>query len=50
MTLMGTWITGYWKSNKLAPGENYDFFEVPTVADGTSIEGDYKVATYLSTL
>lgn len=34
MTLMGTWITGYWNSNKLVPGTDYDFFEFPTITDG----------------
>lgn len=34
MTLMGTWITGYWNSNGLVPGEDYDFFEFPTLKDG----------------
>ena len=36
MTLMGTWITGYWNSNKLVPGTDYDFFEFPTVIDGVA--------------
>ncbi|MYJ88095.1 MAG: extracellular solute-binding protein [Rhodobacteraceae bacterium] len=31
MTLMGTWITGYWNGNGLAPGEDYDFFPFPTI-------------------
>ncbi|MDO8358769.1 MAG: extracellular solute-binding protein, partial [Devosia sp.] len=34
MTLMGTWITGYWNGNKLAPGTDYDFFEFPTITEG----------------
>lgn len=34
MTLMGTWITGYWNTNKLAPGTDYDFFEFPTITEG----------------
>jgi multiple sugar transport system substrate-binding protein/raffinose/stachyose/melibiose transport system substrate-binding protein len=34
MTLMGTWITGYWNGNGLVPGQDYDFFEFPKVADG----------------
>lgn len=34
MTLMGTWITGYWNGNGLVPGEDYDFFEFPVVAEG----------------
>jgi ABC-type glycerol-3-phosphate transport system substrate-binding protein len=31
MTLMGTWITGYWNNNKLQPVQDYDFFTFPTV-------------------
>ena len=27
MTLMGTWITGYWNGNGLMAGDDYDFFE-----------------------
>lgn len=34
VTLMGTWITGYWNGNGLKPGDDYDFFEFPTIADG----------------
>lgn len=34
MTLMGTWITGYWNNNKLKAGEDYDFFEFPVVDRG----------------
>ena len=34
MTLMGTWITGYWNGNKLKPGEDYDFFPFPTIDGG----------------
>ncbi len=34
MTLMGTWITGYWNGNNLKPGENYDFFPFPSMKDG----------------
>jgi ABC-type glycerol-3-phosphate transport system substrate-binding protein len=33
MTLMGTWITGYWNGNKLTAGENYDFFPFPPMKD-----------------
>ena len=29
MTLMGTWITGYWNGLGLVPGEDYDFFRSP---------------------
>ena len=33
VTLMGTWIGGYWKGQDIAlvPGEDYDFFEFPPV-------------------
>jgi multiple sugar transport system substrate-binding protein/raffinose/stachyose/melibiose transport system substrate-binding protein len=31
VTLMGTWIGGYWKGQELVPGEDYDFFEFPPV-------------------
>lgn len=34
MTLMGTWITGYWNGNGLVPGEDYDFFEFPMIDEG----------------
>ena len=34
MTLMGTWITGYWNQNGLKPGENYKFFAFPKIKDG----------------
>ena len=34
MTLMGTWITGYWNQNGLKPGENYKFFPFPKIKDG----------------
>ncbi len=34
MTLMGTWITGYWDGNDLKPGEDYDFFEFPEITKG----------------
>ena len=36
MTLMGTWITGYWNSNGLMAGDDYDFFEFPAIADGVA--------------
>ena len=36
MTLMGTWITGYWNGNKLQPGTDYDFFPFPQVKDGVA--------------
>ena len=34
MTLMGTWITGYWNGNGLMAGDDYDFFEFPMIDDG----------------
>ena len=34
MTLMGTWITGYWNGNGLMAGEDYDFFEFPAIDEG----------------
>ncbi|MCY3879263.1 MAG: extracellular solute-binding protein [Rhodobacteraceae bacterium] len=34
MTLMGTWITGYWNGLGLVPGDDYDFFEFPQIAEG----------------
>ena len=34
MTLMGTWITGYWNGLGLVPGEDYDFFPFPAIAEG----------------
>lgn len=34
MTLMGTWITGYWNGVGLKPGEDYDFFQFPKIKDG----------------
>ena len=36
MTLMGTWITGYWNSLGMVPGEDYDFFEFPTITEGVA--------------
>lgn len=33
MTLMGTWITGYWNTNGLEPGVNYDVFPFPMIDD-----------------
>lgn len=36
MTLMGTWITGYWNGNGLVPGEDYDFFEFPMIDEGVA--------------
>lgn len=37
MTLMGTWITGYWDGNGLVAGEDYDFFAFPQVTDGVAL-------------
>lgn len=31
MTLMGTWITGYWNDAGLKPVEDYDVFSFPTI-------------------
>jgi multiple sugar transport system substrate-binding protein/raffinose/stachyose/melibiose transport system substrate-binding protein len=31
MTLMGTWITGYWDGNSLKAGTDYDFFPFPVI-------------------
>ncbi len=31
MTLMGTWLTGYWDGNELVAGEDYDVFPFPIV-------------------
>ena len=36
MTLLGTWITGYWNGNGLVPGEDYDFFEFPMIDEGVA--------------
>ncbi|MCP4382298.1 MAG: extracellular solute-binding protein [Hyphomicrobiales bacterium] len=34
MTLMGTWITGYWNGQDLKAGEDYDFFAFPVIDEG----------------
>jgi ABC-type glycerol-3-phosphate transport system substrate-binding protein len=34
MTLMGTWITGYWNGIGLKPQDDYDFFAFPAIQDG----------------
>ena len=34
MTLMGTWITGYWNGQDLMAGDDYDFFEFPAIDAG----------------
>ena len=31
MTLMGTWITGYWNGQGMEPAVDYDFFPFPTI-------------------
>jgi multiple sugar transport system substrate-binding protein/raffinose/stachyose/melibiose transport system substrate-binding protein len=43
MTLMGTWITGYWDSNGLKAVEDYDLFPFPV------IDPSVPVATFAST-
>jgi len=37
MTLMGTWITGYWDGNGLKAGEDYDFFPFPVVDESLPV-------------
>lgn len=37
MTLMGTWITGYWNGLGLQPGTDYDFFAFPTIDAGVPV-------------
>ncbi len=37
MTLMGTWITGYWNGLGLVPGDDYDFFPFPSIGDGLPV-------------
>ena len=41
MTLMGTWITGYWQRKGLMPEADYDFFPFPEVEPqpGTALLG-----------
>ena len=34
MTLMGTWITGYWNGLELEPGVDYDYFPFPAISEG----------------
>ncbi|WP_136660753.1 extracellular solute-binding protein [Nitratireductor sp. XY-223] len=36
MTLMGTWITGYWNGIGLVPADDYDFFPFPEINAGVS--------------
>ena len=43
MTLMGTWVTGYWDGNGLVAGEDYDVFPFPV------IDPNVPVATFAST-
>lgn len=42
MTLMGTWVTGYWQKKGLAPLTEYDFFPFPKI-DGPKIDGERPV-------
>ncbi len=37
MTLMGTWITGYWNGLGLMAGDDYDFFPFPAIDDGLPV-------------
>ncbi len=37
MTLMGTWITGYWNGLGLTPGDDYDFFPFPAISEGLPV-------------
>ena len=37
MTLMGTWITGYWNGLGLVAGQDYDFFPFPTIEAGLPV-------------
>ena len=34
MTLMGTWVTGYWDGKGLKAGTNYNFFPFPVITKG----------------
>ncbi|MDE0111794.1 MAG: extracellular solute-binding protein [Albidovulum sp.] len=36
MTLMGTWITGYWNGLGLEPGVDYDYFPFPAMREGVA--------------
>ena len=36
MTLMGTWITGYWNGQGMMAGDDYDFFEFPMIDAGVA--------------
>jgi multiple sugar transport system substrate-binding protein/raffinose/stachyose/melibiose transport system substrate-binding protein len=37
MTLMGTWIAGYWNTNGFGPTKDYDFFVMPPLKSGVPI-------------
>lgn len=37
MTLMGTWITGYWDGMDLVAGEDYDVFPFPVIDEGVPV-------------
>ena len=37
MTLMGTWITGYWNGIGLVPGDDYAFFPFPVIDDSVPV-------------
>lgn len=37
MTLMGTFITGYWNGNKLEPVKDYDFFPFPIIDEKLTV-------------
>ena len=38
MTLMGTWLTGYWDNTiGLVPGEDYDMFPFPVIDEGVPL-------------
>ena len=37
MTLMGTWITGYWNGLDLMAGDDYDFFPFPAIGEGLPV-------------
>ena len=37
MTLMGTWITGYWNGQGFEPGGDYDFFPFPTISSDAPV-------------
>ena len=47
MTLMGTWITGYWNRNGLTPVEDYDFFPFPRVDEDVPVSAVGPVNGFL---